>query len=390
MNYNDAKPAINPALPLPDMNLPEMIANLMGNLPGLAYRCLYDQDWSMIFLSQGCLTLTGYSEKELTNKRIRTFDDLIVEEDREYVRKTVDEAVAEHRQFQMEYRIMHRDGSIRWVWEQGSAVYDNKGKVLYLDGFIADISKRKHIEQELKDVAGHLVELNATKDKFFSLVAHDLQNPVYAIISLSEFLEINHASFTTTELTGFINQINVSAKNIYSLLENLLDWARSQTGKIQVQREYFSLPRLINGVIEYFRPGTAEKEIAIQFNCPEDIMIESDSRLLSSILRNLLSNAIKYSHPGSKVKIQVQQNDTEVEISVSDKGTGISRRYLDKIFRIDSELRALGTNHEEGSGLGLILVKSFADILGGRVLANSKINQGSTFSIILKRDFRLG
>jgi PAS domain S-box-containing protein len=390
MSNNDVKSAINPVLPLPDMHLPELIANLMGNLPGLAYRCLYDQDWSMIFLSQGCLALTGYSEKELANKRIRTFDDLIIEEDKDYVRMAVDEAVAEHRQFQMEYRITHRDGSIRWVWEQGSAVYSDQGKVLYLDGFIADISKRKHIEQELKDVAGHLVELNATKDKFFSLVAHDLQNPVYAIISLSEFLEINHASFTTTELTGFINQINVSAKNIYSLLENLLDWARSQTGKIRVQREYFSLPKLINSVIEYFRPGTTEKDIVIMFNCQEDIMVESDSRLLISILRNLLSNAIKYSYPGSKVKIQVLQSDMELEISVIDKGTGISRRFLDKIFRIDNELRALGTNHEEGSGLGLILVKSFADILGARVQATSKINQGSTFSIILKRDFQVG
>lgn len=376
---------INPVLPISEMNLSELATNLMGNLPGMAYRCLYDEDWSMMFLSQGCLALTGYSEKELAEKSILTYDDLIIDEDREFVRKTVDDAVAEHRQFQMEYRIRHRDGSQRWVWEQGSAVYAETGTVLYLDGFISDITTRKNIEQELKDVAGNLVELNATKDKFFSLVAHDLQNPVYAIISLSEFLELNHASFTTAELTGFINQINVSAKNIYSLLENLLDWARSHTGKIKLQREFVSLPRLINSIIEYFRPTSTEKNIQIIFNCETEIMIECDSRMLTTILRNLISNALKYSYQDSKVKIALNQSEDEVEVSITDKGTGISRRYLQRIFKIDSELRSLGTHHEEGSGLGLILVQTFIDMLGGRVMATSKINQGSTFTVILKK-----
>ncbi len=385
MKNNDLNRTINPVLPIAEMNLPELVTNLMSNLPGMAYRCLYDKDWSMMFLSQGCLALTGYSEKELSDKKILSFDDLIIEEDRDYVRKTVDEAVAEHRQYQMEYRIKHRDGSLRWVWEQGSAVYDKRGKVLFMDGYIANITNRKNIEQELKNVAGNLVELNATKDKFFSLVAHDLQNPVYAIISLSEFLEINHASFTPAELTGFINQINVSAKNIYSLLENLLDWAKSQTGKITLQPEFLSLPRMINGIIEYFRPSTTEKRIQIIFSYDEELMIEGDSRLLSSILRNLISNAIKYSYEDSKVKISLHQSAEEVEVAVMDKGTGISRRYLEKIFRIDNELRALGTNHEEGSGLGLILVKTFGDMLGARVMATSKINQGSTFTVALKK-----
>lgn len=383
MENKQPKPTINPALPLQEMQFSGHTLSFMNNLPGMAYRCLCDRDWTMLFLSQGCEEITGFSDKDLLAKGTFAFTTLIDPQDRDQVFKIITEAVKQNRQYQLEYRILHRDGSTHWVWEQGNAIYDDQGEPLYLDGYIVDITSRKQMEQEMKNAANHLVELNATKDKFFSLVAHDLQNPVYAIISLSEFLESNLDSFSPRELLSFINQINVSAKGIYSLLENLLDWARSQTGKITIQRDYVSLPRLIHFLIDYFRPTAQEKKIEILFNFEEELMVESDSRLLTSILRNLISNAIKYSYPSSRVTVHMTANEELIEISVSDRGTGISRRNLERIFRIDNELRALGTNHEEGSGLGLILVKTFADLLGGDVAAVSKLNQGSTFSLYL-------
>ncbi len=383
MEKKKPKPTINPVLPLQEMQFSGHTLNFMNNLPGMAYRCLFDADWTMLFLSQGCKEITGYSGKELLAKGTFAFTTLIEPLDRDHVFKTISEAVKQNRQYQLEYRMIHRDGSTHWVWEQGHAIYGEQSNPLYLDGYIVDITSRKKMEQEMKNAANHLVKLNATKDKFFSLVAHDLQNPVYAIISLSEFLENNLDSFSSQELLSFINQINVSAKGIYALLENLLDWARSQTGKITIQRDYVSLPRLINFLIDYFKPTTQEKKIEIAFNFTDELMVESDSRLLTSILRNLISNAIKYSHPNSRVTIQLKANEEQIEISVTDRGTGISRRNLERIFRIDNELRALGTNHEEGSGLGLILVKTFADLIGGKVYAISKLNQGSTFTLIL-------
>lgn len=383
MEKINPNPVPAPDLPFPDVNQPELITNLMSNLPGMAYRCLNDRQWTLLYVSPGCLKLTGYTEQELLGNDAPSFNELTQEEDRNYVRQSIEAALSEKRQFQLEYRIVHRDGSLRWVWEQGVGVYDDQGNTLYLDGFIANITNRKRMEQDIKKVASDMVELNATKDKFFALIAHDLQNPVYAIISLSEFLESNQERFTPQETKEFINQINVSAKSIYTLLENLLDWAKCQTGKISVQRELFSLPKLIEFLLEYFRPTTTEKQIELVCLSEAELVLESDSRLLTSVLRNLISNAIKYSYPGSKVQIKLSVKDEQAEIAVTDRGTGIPRRHLDRIFRIDNELKALGTNSEEGSGLGLILVKAFTDMLGGSVKAVSKVNQGSTFSVIL-------
>jgi len=383
MEKINPNPVPAPDLPFPDVNQPELITNLMSNLPGMAYRCLNDRQWTLLYVSPGCLKLTGYTEQELLGNDAPSFNELTQEEDRNYVRQSIEAALSEKRQFQLEYRIVHRDGSLRWVWEQGVGVYDDQGNTLYLDGFIANITNRKRMEQDIKKVASDMVELNATKDKFFALIAHDLQNPVYAIISLSEFLESNQERFTPQETKEFINQINVSAKSIYTLLENLLDWAKCQTGKISVQREHFSLPKLIEFLLEYFRPTTTEKQIELVCLSEAELVLESDSRLLTSVLRNLISNAIKYSYPGSKVQIKLSVKDEQAEIAVTDRGTGIPRRHLDRIFRIDNELKALGTNSEEGSGLGLILVKAFTDMLGGSVKAVSKVNQGSTFSVIL-------
>lgn len=380
------KAKISPSKALPNSMgnmLPELVANLMHNLPGMAYRCKNDDCWSMIFMSEGCQALTGYYPSELLNNELRSFNDLIYEDDRDYVRRCVDEAINKRIRFQMEYRLRDKAGEIRWVWEQGNAIYNAEGEVVYLDGYIADITQRKLIEEQIKQAAQSMVELNATKDKFFSLIAHDLQNPVFAILSLSEFLSANLHNLSMQDLSSFAMQIQVSAKGIYALLENLLDWTKSQTGKIKLQFEYLSLPKLVAFLIDQFQPQAMEKSINLEFVVTEDIVLESDSHLLTTIIRNLLSNAIKYSHPHSVVSIELFRYKDLVVLEVTDKGIGISRRNLDKIFSIDNEIRMPGTKKEPGSGLGLILAKDFADKLGAKLSVVSKLNKGSTFRLAL-------
>ncbi len=334
-------------------------------------------------MSEGCQALTGYYPSELLNNELRSFNDLIYEDDRDYVRRCVDEAINKRIRFQMEYRLRDKAGEIRWVWEQGNAIYNAEGEVVYLDGYIADITQRKLIEEQIKQAAQSMVELNATKDKFFSLIAHDLQNPVFAILSLSEFLSANLHNLSMQDLSSFAMQIQVSAKGIYALLENLLDWTKSQTGKIKLQFEYLSLPKLVAFLIDQFQPQAMEKSINLEFVVTEDIVLESDSHLLTTIIRNLLSNAIKYSHPHSVVSIELFRYKDLVVLEVTDKGIGISRRNLDKIFSIDNEIRMPGTKKEPGSGLGLILAKDFADKLGAKLSVVSKLNKGSTFRLAL-------
>ena len=364
---------------------PEWLPNLMHNLPGMAFRCKNDAEWSMLFISEGCADLTGYCADDLIDNTALSYNDLIFEEDRHLVRKTIDEAIQRRTQYQLEYRITGKDGKIKWVWEKGNAVYDRNNNPTFLDGFIIDVSARRSAEDELKQAAENLAELNATKDRFFSLVAHDLQNPVYAIISLSEFVAENYDSFDRAEIEDAFLQVNSAARGIFTLLENLLDWAKLQVGQMKTQKEIISMTKTIGYAIEHYRKSSMQKDIEIIFEHEEDCMVESDMRMLSSIFRNLISNALKYSHPKSKVIVQLESDGSYIWVSVIDNGIGISRRQLQKIFKIDNEHRQHGTANESGSGLGLILVDSFAKLLDAEIQVESKLNQGSKFTLTLPR-----
>lgn len=364
---------------------PELLPNLMHNLPGMAYRCKNDPEWSMIFVSEGCADLTGYYADDLIDNTALSYNDLILKEDRHLVRKAIDDAVKKRTQYQLEYRIVGKNGKIKWVWEKGNAVYDSNHEPTSLDGFIIDVSARRSAEDDLKQAAENLADLNATKDRFFSLMAHDLQNPVYAIISLSEFVAENYDSFGRAEIEDAFLQVNSAARGIFTLLENLLDWAKLQVGQMKTQKEIVSLTKTISYAIEHYRKSSIQKGIEIVFEHKEDCMVETDMRMLSSIFRNLISNALKYSHPQNKIIVRLESDGSQVWISVIDNGIGISRRHLQKIFRIDNEVRQYGTANESGSGLGLILVDSFAKLLGAEIQVESKLNQGSKFTLTLPR-----
>jgi PAS domain S-box-containing protein len=377
------KPESTKVKPLTEgINL-ELLPNLMHNLQGMAYRCKNDSQWTMLFVSEGCISLTGYTANELVNNALLGYDALILEADRDLVRNTINEAVKLHQQFQLEYRIITKSGELKWVWEKGNAVYDQHHNPTYLDGFITDVSARRNAEEDLKKAAANLAELNATKDRFFSLIAHDLQNPVYAIISLSEFAAENLQSFGPQEIENALFQVNSAARGIFTLLENLLDWAKLQTMQVQLHQEVISLRKTIRYAMEHYRKAAEQKGIKIEFESKEDLMVESDLKLISSILRNLISNALKYSYPKSTVQILLSLEQDKPQITVKDHGIGIARRYLANIFRIDSELRQYGTANESGSGLGLILVNEFSKLLGAEVAVESKLNRGTQFTLKL-------
>ncbi len=364
---------------------PSLLPNLMHNLPGMAYRCKNDTEWSMLFISEGCADLTGYRADDLLDNASLSYNDLILAEDRPLVRSAIDAAVQIHKQYQFEYRIVCKNGEIKWVLEKGNAVYDRKHDVAFLDGFVMDVSAQHRAEEELKKAAENLAQLNAAKDHFFSLVAHDLQNPVYAIISLSEFAADNYDSLGRAEIEDVLLQVNSAARGVFTLLENLLDWAKLQTGQLKIQKEIISLIKIIQYAIDHYRKSSVQKQIEIVFEYETDCMVESDIRMLSSVLRNLISNALKYSHPQSKVIVQLKNDSSHIFVSVKDHGIGIPRRYLPKIFKIDNEHRQYGTANESGSGLGLILVDNFVRLLDGEIQVDSKLNQGSEFTLRLPR-----
>ncbi|MDP2172847.1 MAG: PAS domain-containing sensor histidine kinase [Candidatus Cloacimonadaceae bacterium] len=364
--------------------IPELMSNLLCNLPGIAYRCRNDSKWTMLFLSEGCGALTGYQPLEILYNSELSYEDLILQEDRILVRESVNLSVENRIQFMMEYRIRCKDGAIKWVLEKGNAIYDANRNPVYLDGFITDITNMKLLETQLRDKAAELSELNMMKDKFFSIIVHDLQNPVYAIISLGDFIHQNYSKFSPCEMEDFIRQISGSAKNMYLLLENLLDWTRAQNGQVKVQTSLFNLSQNIRDCIDDNEVHALQKEIVFEIDIDPEIRLYSDQRLMTTVLRNLISNAVKYSQPGGKVVIRAERIMGELIISVQDYGIGIPRVEIPGIFRIDSSYRRPGTKQEPGTGLGLILVEDFVKRLGGELNLQSRINRGSTFSVVFK------
>lgn len=364
-----------------DKFMPEMMGNLLHNMPGIAYRCQNDSKWTMLFLSEGCAKITGYQASELLGNSKTSYDNLIIPEDRDLVRDAVNKAVTNRTQFQIEYRIRRKDGEVAWVWELGNASYDAEGTPVYLDGYIANINMRKSLEFELLSTAEQLRGLNAVKDRFFSIIAHDLQNPVYAIISLSDFLSQNFDSFRMEELKDFIQQIGNSAKCMYLVLENLLDWTRMQSGVIKPQKEHFQLSAVLEDSMEGCQAQAEKKHVVCEIDIPEDTIIHSDRRMFGSILRNLISNAVKYSQFRGRVSVKAKIDKGLLELSVADQGTGIPRSELATLFSIERSYRRPGTMNEAGSGLGLILVADFAKRLGIEVKVESKLHKGSTFTL---------
>jgi two-component system, sensor histidine kinase and response regulator len=239
-------------------------------------------------------------------------------------------------------------------------------------------------KEELERVNSELNELNATKDKFFSIIAHDIKNPFSTILGFSELLQMNFNTWTEEKKLQIVNLIHTTSENVFELLENLLQWSRSQRGAIEFNPENICLKEQIDYVFTLLKNSADEKEIELKLSISDkNLCLDVDVRMLNTILRNLIINAIKFSHKGGQVHVKIELEDKNVLIKVIDNGVGIRGELLDKLFRIDSHHTTEGTNNEKGTGLGLILTKEFVAKHGGEIWVESVVGKGSTFSFSL-------
>jgi signal transduction histidine kinase/ligand-binding sensor domain-containing protein len=239
-------------------------------------------------------------------------------------------------------------------------------------------------KDELERINSELQEINVTKDKFFSIIAHDIKNPFLTILGYSELLQNNFSRWSEDKKIQIVNLLDTTSKNIYELLENLLQWSTSQRGAIEFIPEKYRLTEEINYVIMLFKNSADEKEIKIVFDVTdENIFVHVDVRMLHTILRNLINNAVKFTNRGGLVEVVAGVDCKFAFIKVIDNGVGISAENLDKLFRIDSHHNSEGTNKEKGTGLGLILSKEFVEKHGGKIWVESEEGVGSTFNFTL-------
>lgn len=250
-----------------------------------------------------------------------------------------------------------------------------------IEGQSQELSKQK---EELIKMNNELHELNATKDKFFSIIAHDIKNPFSAIMGFSALLEENYREWNDEMKMEVINLVHVSTKNLYQLLENLLQWSRSQRGTIEFKPQRIELKELIHNVTGLMN-GTAEaKNIDLEIMLAENaVAVNADRQMLDTILRNLIGNSVKFTNNGGKVQVISEAINDFVKIHVVDNGVGMNDDVKKNLFRIDTNFTLPGTDNEIGTGLGLILVKEFVEKHGGTIDVESEPGKGSRFHFTL-------
>ncbi len=273
------------------------------------------------------------------------------------------------------------------VWYQNWAypIFDEMNNLTHVIIQHSDITERKQAEEGLRENEIRLRELNATKDKFFSIIAHDLKSPFNSILGLSNLLveQIQEKDFNGIE--EYAGIIRDSSQRAMDLLMNLLEWSRSQTGRMEFNPEYIEIIGLINDATELHFDAAQQKSISISLEIPRKTLVFADKAMIATILRNMISNAVKFTHPGGQIIISSEQKENELWITITDNGVGIKKTNLEKLFRLDQNLSTLGTKNEKGTGLGLLLCKEFVEKHGGQIRIESEPGKGSTFGFSIPK-----
>lgn len=243
----------------------------------------------------------------------------------------------------------------------------------------------KRQKEEIEIQRKELEQLNQMKDKFFAIIAHDLKNPFSTVLSLSELLAKEFASFDQSNLQMFIEQIYKYSNKTFNLLENLLQWSMLQTGRLTPKPQMANLADVINDTVDLLRGNAINKSINLYWAFPTDAFAFFDVNMITTVVRNLISNAIKFTPQNGEVIVRVEAEPEYYKISVTDTGVGMPNDTIQKLFRIDSNPTTLGTNEESGTGLGLILCKEFVEKNGGTIGVRSEVNKGSTFYFTVPR-----
>lgn len=270
-----------------------------------------------------------------------------------------------------------------WYHNWAYPILDINGKLTHVIIQHTNITDRKFAEKVLEENGKKLLQLNADKDRFISILGHDLKSPFNNILGLSEVLIEEVRNLNTDEIEVIVANINKSAKITNKLLEDILMWSRAQYGSIAFNPQRLNISKTCRSILDILNPIAYSKNITIFDSSADSIEVYADSDMIKTVLLNLVSNAIKFTNSGGQIKINAEHNSENVTISVSDNGVGIPSDNLAKLFDISEVLSTKGTAGETGTGLGLLLCKEFVERHGGQIWVESEVGTGSDFKFLL-------
>lgn len=381
------------------------------NSGDIIYRLRYDT-MQYDYLNPAFEKITGYSLTEINNIGFKS----IIRQIESYAESSLQELIKQREKrevydYNADYLVEDKFGGYKWLRDHSNPWYNVEGAVIGSIGVLSDITSRKKLEEDhrryveeialsrdmleqhayemvelnlkLEESEEKLRELNANKDRFFSIIAHDLRSPFTTLIGYTEIIKEDFDNISREELKESIDTIHNTSKRIYNLLENLLSWARMQTGRMPFQPLKLDVSIICADVISLFEENAKAKNIDLSFMSQQNLYVYADKNMFDAVIRNLVSNALKFTPDGKTVVVTANTVGNFVEISVSDTGLGMKPDIVSKLFKLDQHVTTLGTTGEKGSGLGLILCKELVEKNGGKIGVESELNIGSRFFFTL-------
>lgn len=326
-------------------------------------------------------TMSGYSEAELSRL---TFWDITHPEDKGFNDEQTQRLIkGELESFQMEKRYLHKSGHEFWVLLNAAAVRSEDGHPLYMVGQMQDITAKKEAEFKVAEYAQKLKNSNAVKEKYISILSHDLRGPVSGFVGLSEAMVNDLELLSRDEIRDFSRIMLDSAKNVQSLLLNLLDWSRLQKGEAVFEITELNMHEEIQNIFSLYGQAGDAKQIEFVNRSNPDLQIYADRNVLSTLLRNLISNAVKFSGMKGTITVCGELANGLIRVSVSDNGIGMDAETVSRIFSLDPVKSKRGTNNEAGSGLGLVLCHDLIEKCGGGMYIESVLGKGTRIDFTL-------
>lgn len=360
----------------------QQLRSLVRNIPGICFRSLAAEPRSTLFISNAVERFTGYPASDfLGQPPKRLMADHIHPDDRNLVRTAIAQALASDRDFHMQYRLLHRDGSQRWVWSNGSSVRDGSGRVKWIDGVILDITERHEMEGQFR-LAKEVAERAAqARSDFLANMSHEIRTPLNAILGFTDVMLNNRPAGDDRR---YLETIRGAGDSLLHVLNDVLDSAKLDRGAVDLEMLDFDLRQLVHALRETMGPGALAKGLSLEVTVADNVPrhVRGDRFRIGQVLTNLLGNAVKFTQVG-RVDLEVAKVSDGIMFVVRDTGIGIAADRLQAIFEPFTQADASMSRRFGGTGLGTTISKQLVSLMQGRIWVESEVGAGSRFHVVL-------